>query len=284
VLTTYGGGPGGYKSTDNGLLGGSGGGGHFGFFGSGGRAKVGTVANMTGYTLLGSEGGRSASGNGWAGGGGGGARSNGSVGLEDGTGGNGGEGYVSAITQSAVVYGSGGAANGLKGPGLPGTNGGAVVPFTPTDLTNGDLSLRTIKLTDPNSAPTNLKDAYITAAGYALQSGKPNTGAGGAAGDSAKPYTSDLSQGNKNYGIAGQFAGAGGSGVVILRFKQPVSGTANVIVDPGTGQYEEPSDGGGGVTPIVVPTTEPKPVYVRMSGPVSSSSVYGTAPSYVPVL
>jgi mucin-19 len=235
---------------------------------------------MSGYTLLGSEGGRSSSGNGLSGGGGGGARSIGGNGLEDGTGGNGGEGYLSSITGSPVVYGSGGAANGLKGPGTPGTNGGAVQPFDASS---------TLMIAQPTSATATL-NGYISAANLILQSGKPNTGAGGAAGNNNKPYenpTPGSNQGNANYGTQGQFTGAGGSGVVILRFKQPVSGTAVVTVDPGTGNYPTPTCiGCNNLRPIIVPTVDPVPVYVRMIGNVSNSplnsNVYGTVQNYSP--
>ena len=120
-VTVYGGGVGGGNSGDNGSPGGSGGGGHWSS-GQGGAALPGTATGIYGVVFYGNAGGQSDH-NTTAGGGGGGATSAGAN-ATSGGGGNGGEGLVSDITGTAVVYGSGGGGGGNNSSGVGGTNGG----------------------------------------------------------------------------------------------------------------------------------------------------------------
>lgn len=138
TLTAFGGGHGaGCGENGQATEGGSGGGGHSSWVGLGGSGMGGSLdgPGSGSLELLGSSGGAGHDGGGVeAGGGGGGATEAGEPGSVNG-GGDGGEGFTSDITGTAVVYGSGGGGSSTVGPGSGGTNAGnaAGVSLT-TDL------------------------------------------------------------------------------------------------------------------------------------------------------
>ncbi|MEN9793008.1 MAG: hypothetical protein RL330_1086 [Actinomycetota bacterium] len=134
TLTAFGGGHGaGCGENGQATEGGSGGGGHGAWVSLGGGGTGGDIDGPASGSIsfLGSSGGGGHSGGDVeAGGGGGGATEVGESGSVNG-GGDGGEGFTSDITGTAIVYGSGGGGSSTVGPGAGGTNAGNAFGLSP---------------------------------------------------------------------------------------------------------------------------------------------------------